>query len=109
MTHSIDIKTLKKRLSNDETTILLDVRRRGDYEATPKMIAGAAWLDPEKIDTWSGQLPTGKRPVVYCVKGGSVSQSVTERLRREGLDAVFLEGGLKAWIDSGHSVQDVRH
>ncbi|MGD9016065.1 MAG: rhodanese-like domain-containing protein [Desulfobacterales bacterium] len=107
MPPSIDINTLKKRLT-DETTILLDVRRRADYEATPRKIAGAAWQDPEKVDTWCGKLPTGKRPVVYCVKGGSVSQTVTDKLRGEGFDAVFLEGGLKAWIDSGHSVQDVR-
>lgn len=53
-------------------------------------------------------MPVGKRIVVYCVKGGSVSQSVAERLRKEGLDALFLEGGLKAWIDNGQSVQDTR-
>ena len=32
---------------------------------------------------------------------------MTERLRREGHDALFLQGGLKAWIDNGQSVQDV--
>jgi uncharacterized protein len=53
-------------------------------------------------------LPAGKRAVVYCVKGGSVSQSVTERLRREGIDAVFLEGGLKAWTDGGRPLVNAR-
>ena len=108
MTHSIEIKELNKLLSGGDTATLLDVRRRTDYEATPQKIAGAVWQDPEKIDLWVTQLPVGKRTVVYCVKGGSVSQSVAERLRREGLDALFLEGGLKAWIDKGQSIQDVR-
>jgi chromate transporter len=61
-----------------------------------------------QIGDWSKQLPSGQRTVLYCVKGGSVSQSVTNRLRDEGLDAVFLNGGLKNWIESGQSVEAVR-
>jgi uncharacterized protein len=108
MTHSIETKELNKLLPIGDTVTLLDVRRKKDYEATPQKIAGSVWRDPEKIDAWVTQLPVGNRTVVYCVKGGSVSQSVAERLRTEGLDALFLEGGLKAWIDNGQSVQDVQ-
>jgi len=108
MTHSIETKELNKLLPIGDTVTLLDVRRKTDYEATPQKIAGSVWQDPEKIDAWVTQLPVGNRTVVYCVKGGSVSQSVAERLRTEGLDALFLEGGLKAWIDNGQSVQDVQ-
>ena len=108
MAHSIEIKELNKLESIGDKVTLLDVRRKTDYEATPQKIGGSVWRDPEKIDEWVKQLPVSNRTVVYCVKGGSVSQSVAERLRREGIDALFLEGGLKAWIGNGQPVQDVR-
>jgi uncharacterized protein len=104
MTPSIDIKELTKILAADEPTTLLDVRRKSDYEANPQKIKGAAWRDPEKIDTWVKQLPVG-RTVVYCAKGGSVSLSVTDHLRRKGVDAVFLKDGLKNWIESGQALE----
>ncbi len=108
MAHSIEIKELNKLESIGDKVTLLDVRRKTDYEATPQKIGGSVWRDPEKIDEWVKQLPVGNRTVVYCVKGGSVSQSVAERLHREGIDAFFLEGGLKTWIGNGQPVQDVR-
>lgn len=108
MAHSIEIKELNKLESIGDKVTLLDVRRKTDYEATPQKIGGSVWRDPEKIDEWVKQLPASNRTVVYCVKGGSVSQSVAKRLRREGIDALFLEGGLKAWIGNGQPVQDVR-
>ncbi|OPY74597.1 MAG: tRNA 2'-O-methylase [Syntrophorhabdus sp. PtaU1.Bin153] len=109
MTSTIDTKDLKKLFEKEEPITLLDVRRKADYQANPNIIKGAAWRDPEKIGDWSKQLPAGQRTVVYCVKGGSVSQSVTDRLRGEGLDAVFLDGGLKNWIESGQPVEAVRY
>jgi rhodanese-related sulfurtransferase len=105
MPHTIDINELNRILADGEALTLLDVRRKTDYEATPQKIKGATWCDPEKIDTWTKQLPAAQRLVVYCVKGGSVSQSVTERLRQQGFDTLFLEGGLKKWIECGHPVE----
>lgn len=105
MAHTIDIKELSEVLENEEPLTLLDVRREADYQANPNTIKGAVWRNPEKIDDWVKQLPVGKRTVLYCVKGGSVSQSVTERLQGEGFDALFLDGGLKNWIDSGQPVE----
>ncbi|WP_372680987.1 HDIG domain-containing metalloprotein [Desulfosarcina sp.] len=107
MTSSIDIHTLNKMLGAGDAPVLLDVRRRADYEATPQKITGATWCDPENIDRWVKDLPSGRPIVLYCVKGGSVSQSVVDRLRREGLDALMVEGGLKAWIENGQPVQAV--
>jgi uncharacterized protein len=105
MTHAIDIKELKKLLENEESITLLDVRRKADYQANPNTIKGALWCDPDTIDKWIKQMPVGRRTVVYCVKGGSVSQSVTDRLRGEKFDAVFLKGGLTNWIESGQPAE----
>lgn len=107
MTHSIDINEMIKLLESNNPPILLDVRRKADCESTPQKIVGATWRDPEKIDTWVRDLPPGRSFVVYCVKGGAVSQSVVDRIRKEGLDAEFLEGGLKAWSQSGQPVEAV--
>ncbi len=107
MTDSIDIEALTSLLANSTSVTLIDVRRMTDVEAVPKIIQGAAWRDPENIDAWAEQLPVGKRTVVYCVKGGSVSRSVADRLKKEGLDAVFLEGGLKKWIDDDRPTEDI--
>ncbi len=104
---SIDIQTLNNMLGAGDAPLMLDVRRRADYAANPQTIAGARWCDPENIDGWVKELPSGRPIVLYCVKGGSVSQSAVDRLRREGLDAVWVEGGLKAWIEGGQPVQAV--
>ncbi|MBA4394408.1 MAG: sulfurtransferase [Desulfobacca sp.] len=107
MKPSIDPQELKKRLSKTEPLTLLDVRQKADYEADPEKISGATWRDPEKIETWINDLSSGTPAVVYCVKGGSVSQSVTERLQQKGLQAMFLEGGLKSWTENGHPVEKI--
>lgn len=38
--------------------------------------------------------------VVYCVRGGSVSRSVQEKLRENNVKVKFIEGGLEAWKKS---------
>ena len=105
MTKSINPQELRKRLTGVEAPSLIDVRRKTDYEADPKKIADAIWRDPEKIEDWIKDLPPGAPAVVYCVKGGSVSQSIADRMRKEGLDAVFLEGGIKAWTENDRPLE----
>ena len=105
MAEFIDVTDLKKLLKHPFPPLLLDVRRKNDYIASSNKIRGAIWRDPESINRWSEELSTGRKIVVYCVKGGSVSQSVVERLEKEGHDVVFLEGGIKAWVDSGEPVE----
>lgn len=100
MASSIDPQELRKRLSGPEPPTVIDVRREADYAAAPDRIPKALRRDPEKIEEWIQDLPPGTPVVAYCVKGGAVSQSIAERLRREGREAVFLEGGLKAWNEA---------
>lgn len=105
MAKSIDPQELNSRLTSAETPTLIDVRRKTDYEASPEKIPGATWRDPEKIEDWIKDLPSGAPAVVYCVRGGAVSQGVADRLRQEGHEALFMEGGLKAWNESGGPVE----
>jgi len=108
MANSINPNELKKRLTSVEAPTLIDVRRQSDYEASPKKIADAIWRDPEKIEDWIKDLPTGRPVVVYCIKGGSISQSIADRMRKEGLEAMFLEGGIKAWTENKQSLEGLR-
>lgn len=99
---TIDVKQLKSQIAKGEIT-LLDVRRKSDYEAAPATIPGALWRDPEQVDQWRSEL--GGATVLYCVRGGSVSQSVCKQLNEAGVAATYLDGGLAAWIDQGEPVK----
>jgi rhodanese-related sulfurtransferase len=99
MAKSISPQDLRKALSGTNAPTVIDVRRKVDYQPADK-IDGAIRMDPEEIEDWVKDLPAGTPTVVYCVRGGSVSQGVADHLKRKGIQAVFLEGGLKAWDES---------
>jgi len=40
--------------------------------------------------------------IVYCVKGGPVSQSTADRLAEKGFDVRYLQGGILAWNAAGN-------
>jgi len=101
MKNSIRSEELKKLLEeNPGTAVVIDVRRKNDFEADKRLIPGAQWKDPEQVDTWSKDLPRDKAVVVYCVRGGSVSQSVSAKLAEDQVQVRYLEGGLAAWDQS---------
>ncbi len=76
---------------------LLDVRRREDYEKSPDGIGEAQWKDPAAVEQWIHTVPKQQEVVVYCVRGGSVSQSVQKQLIESGIKATYLEGGIEAY------------
>ena len=97
MSATITATELNEKLTGKSDTQIIDVRRKADYEKSPDMIPGATWQDPEKIAEWSKTLPKDKEVVVYCVKGGSVSQSVADSLQEINPTVRFLEGGILGW------------
>jgi len=84
--------------------MLIDVRRKGAYDAGTHVIAGATWRDPERVDEWAGEV-AGKEVVVYCVFGHEVGQSTAARLRDAGISARFLTGGIDEWKAAGRPLQ----
>jgi len=78
-------------------TLLLDVRRKSDRDAAPETIPGAVWRDPEQVAQWAVDIPAGSKPVLFCVRGGSVSKSTLGALKERGIEARFIEGGIEAW------------
>jgi rhodanese-related sulfurtransferase len=98
MQGSIDPKGLKRLLDDaPDMAVVIDVRRKSDFEADNRLIPGAQWRDPEAVDVWSKDLPRDRAVIVYCVRGGSVSQSVSAKLAEEKIQVKYLEGGLAAW------------
>lgn len=100
----IGLDELKQLLDGGGVT-LLDVRRKADYEAEPQLIPGAVWRDPEQVESWGRELPQDRPVAVYCVKGGSVSRSIVDHLLGRQVRACYVEGGIKAWKESGGPVE----
>lgn len=75
---------------------ILDVRRKEDFDKAPQTFAGAPWKNPAEVDQWASSLPTQQEVIIYCVRGGSVSQSVQQRLAEQGCAVRYVEGGLEA-------------
>lgn len=97
-------RTIKPAQLDPDTTLVFDVRREADYAASNETIPGAMWKNPDKIDAWIGAVPRTLDVVIYCVRGGSVSNSVVDRLQAAGVKARFIEGGLEAYKAAGGKV-----
>ncbi|MBU1224276.1 MAG: rhodanese [Gammaproteobacteria bacterium] len=97
-------RTIKPAQLDPDTTLVFDVRREADYAASNETIPGALWKNPDKIDAWIGAVPRTLDVVIYCVRGGSVSNSVVDRLQAAGVKARFIEGGLEAYKAAGGKV-----
>jgi rhodanese-related sulfurtransferase len=81
--------------------VLLDVRETDEWEAGH---APDAWFWPlARLDQVRAELPHGTTIVCVC-RSGARSAKATDLLLSWGLDAVNLEGGMKAWAAAGKPV-----
>jgi len=101
MERTINPDTLKNELAGK---LILDVRRAADREAAPAHPPGAQWKNPEQLAEWADGLPQDQDIVLYCARGGSVSNSVVDALQGRGLKARFIEGGIEGWKAAGGEV-----
>ncbi len=90
---------LKERPS--EYTVI-DVRRKTDYDG--KTILNAEWHNPDEVAQWAKDLPINKEIVLYCARGGSVSNKVLDSLLAGNIRARYIEGGIEGWKQSGGKV-----
>ena len=96
MDKSLTINELTALLASGQELMLLDVRRQEDFDQDPQTIANAQWKNPAEIDQWLPTITAETEVVIYCVRGGSVSQSVQQRLTDNGIRTRYVEGGLEA-------------
>jgi rhodanese-related sulfurtransferase len=92
---------LLETLASAQAPLVVDVRRRPNFEADPQFVAGATWRDPFALDDWTKFLPRHRAVVAYCVHGHEISRNACSALRASGIDARYLEGGLEGWRAAG--------
>lgn len=85
--------------------MVLDVRRREDFAASGDKVPGAEWKDPAQVEQWATTLPPGQEVILYCVRGGGVSNSVVDRLQAAGMRARFIEGGIEGLKAAGGTLE----
>lgn len=90
-----------KEKSSEFTVI--DVRRKTDYDG--ETILNAEWHNPEEVGKWAEDLPADKEVVLYCARGGSVSNAVLDSLLARNVRARYIEGGIEGWKKSGGEVK----
>jgi len=93
----ISSNELYARLGTAAAPVLVDVRRHDAFDADDKLIIGAFHLPPEDVDRWRKDLPVNRPVVAYCARGHEVSQGAASALRKSGIQATYLEGGIAAW------------
>jgi rhodanese-related sulfurtransferase len=105
MSRTITPNDLRPLVEKNSVTVL-DVRRQNDFAADTVTLPGAQWKNPEQMAEWSQTLPRDKEVVIYCARGGSVSNSVLDHLLGQGVKARFIEGGIEAWKTAGGATAD---
>lgn len=90
---------LYARLGTAAAPLLIDVRKAEAFSADDRLIVGASHRPPQDVARWQGELPAGRPVVAYCVHGHEVSQGVAAALRKAGMAASYLEGGIAGWKD----------
>jgi rhodanese-related sulfurtransferase len=101
---AIGVGELRTKLAQANAPIVIDVRRRPAFREADAMLAGALRREPEEEGAWAKSLPRASSVVVYCVRGGEVSQGVAAALAQAGITAAYLEGGFEAWRSAGGPV-----
>jgi rhodanese-related sulfurtransferase len=91
-------------LNTAQPPLVIDVRKRPAFGADPVMVPGAIWRDPQAVEQWAAKLPPDCSLAVYCVHGHEVSRGVRDALRRRGVMAGIIEGGIEGWRAAGGPV-----
>jgi rhodanese-related sulfurtransferase len=106
MNRTIKPGDLRSMLESHQAVTVLDVRRKADYDADNGVLPDAEWRDPEKVEAWSTDLPRDKAVVIYCARGGSVSNKVLDQLLSKNIQAQYIEGGIAAWKEAGGKIKE---
>jgi rhodanese-related sulfurtransferase len=97
----ISIDELKGTIGTAGAPRVIDVRRRPAFDEAKRVLPTAEWREAAAAESWGGELDATRPVVVYCVHGGSVSQSAAAALRALGLTAQALAGGIEGWSAAG--------
>ena len=80
--------------------VVVDVCLNEDFELDPRLIPGAIRQRHDDIPALLECIGES-RAIVYCQKGGKISQGAAALLRCHGIKAAVLAGGQLAWVEHG--------
>ena len=92
----------REKITADELSssaaLIVDIRKAPD----DRMIPGSVRMEGAALEAPGAAIPFGKERevVLYCGSGNSCSRIAAE-LRERGYNTVALDGGYKAWVESG--------
>ncbi len=92
---------LKMALQKSDSVVVLDLRRKADYDKDTVTLPTAQRREPDKIAEWSGALPKDKEIVLFCDHGRSISNASVDYLTKIGYKARLVAGGIDGWKDGG--------
>lgn len=97
ISHS-DMKTV---LAQPDGAVILDLRRKADYDKDTLTMPASRRFDPDKIAEWSSALPKDKEILLFCAHGRSVSDASVDYLTKNGYKARLIAGGFDSWKAAG--------
>lgn len=98
----VTVKEAQEKLAAEPVPFLLDVREPSEFRSA--RIAGATLIPLGQLQKRVSELPSGGEIIVVC-QSGSRSGSATSFLRKSGLNALNLNGGMSAWMRAGLPVE----
>ena len=100
----VDIPTFFAKKEAGEVPILVDVRTDDEWKAGH--VPGAVHIPMDQIQSRLSELEEHKDGEIYviCASGGR-SGRVSTQLRKDGYQAVNVQGGTNGWKAAGHPVE----
>jgi rhodanese-related sulfurtransferase len=97
----IDVDDLAQR--REAGQVVLDVRTPGEFEEF--RIPGVLFIPMDELVERVDEVPTDAPVPVIC-HSGVRSYQVAEYLRRQGIEAVNVAGGMVAWMDADFPTEE---
>ena len=106
---TISAEELHRRLGQDSTVVLLDVRRTDEYRGEAGHLQGALLIPLDELERRIGELARYQHRtlIVYCLSGRR-SSNASAYLSHHGYSPINLDGGIRRWTELGFPVMHER-
>ena len=101
----VGVEEVKAMLDAGKPLQFIDARPRHYVSRVQDIIEGATWRDPDRIDSWIGELSKSEPVVVFCAYGYHVGCKTAIALREAGFDAKYMTSGHSGWKAMGGPVR----